>query len=67
MLIVPTARKLPMKRNYQEDEWDNFVANDKIINFESVNEALCPKGFTFTKHQSFVIMYKLIDLLISLL
>ena len=61
LLVVPKPpRKAPRKRNFHEDEWDNFVTNDKIVDFDSINEGFCLKGFTFMKQPSFVIMYRLV-------
>ena len=56
---VRIPRKSPKKRNVFADEYVEFVNDDKIMKFESVDETLAPPGYTFAKYEDHVIFYKI--------
>ena len=56
---IRIRRKSPKKRNVFADEYFEFVNDDMIMKFESIDETLTPPGYTFAKYEDHVIFYKI--------
>ena len=56
---IRIPRKSPKKRNVFADEYLEFVNNDKIMKFESIDETLAPPGYTITKYEDNIVFYKI--------
>ena len=56
---IRTPRKSPKKRNVLADEYLEFVNNDKIMKFESIDETLAPPWYTITKYEDHIVFYKI--------
>ena len=53
-----SALKALKKRNVFADEYVEFVNNDKIMKFESIDETLAPPGYAIAKHEVHIVLYK---------
>ena len=58
-ILVP--RRSPRKRDYQEDQYDDFLADDLIRGFNDLNESLSPPSYSFKLNNDHAIFFKLID------
>ena len=47
------------KRNVFAGEYAEFVNNDKIMKFESIDETLAPPGYTIAKYEDHIVLYKI--------
>ena len=47
---IPSTRKSPRKRIFQEDEYADFTANDTIGAFNNIPEKKYPVGETFLRY-----------------
>ena len=56
---IRIPRKSPKKRNVLADEYAEFVNNDKIMQFESIDETLAPPGYTIAKYEDHIVFYKI--------
>ena len=55
---IRIPRKSRKKRNVFADEYVEFVNNDKIMKFESIDETLAPPGYAIAKHEVHIVLYK---------
>ena len=56
---IRIPQKSSSKRNVFADECVEFVNNDKIIKFESIDETLAPSGYTIAKYEGHIVFYKI--------
>ena len=56
---VSIPRKSPRKLVYQEDQYQSFLADDVIKNFNDINENICPSGYSFQQYDDRVVFFKL--------
>ena len=54
-----SALKALKKRNVFADEYVEFVNNNKIMKFESIDETLAPPGYTIAKYEDHIVFYKI--------
>ena len=55
---APSTRRSPRKRSLQPDEYSEFIAKDNIHSLQNINEKDCPVGFTFTKYDDHIVLYR---------
>ena len=55
---IRIPRKSAKKRSVFADKHVEFVNNDKIMKFESIDETLAPPGHKIAKYEDHVIFYK---------
>ena len=54
-----TQRKLPGRVTALPDQLDKFNDHDKILDFSSIGESLCPNGYKLQAEKSREVFYKL--------
>ena len=52
-------RKSPIKRIFQEDQFESFLSSDDIKDLTCFNESLSPPGYQFKSFHDHVIFFKL--------
>ena len=57
---ISTPKISPTKRIFQKDQYQKFLAKYTITCFESLNEAHCPPGYSFSRHEYWVVCYKIL-------
>lgn len=57
---ISAPRKSPWKRIFQKDQYQKFLASDVIACFKSLNEEYCPPGYSFSRHEGWVVCYKIL-------
>ena len=55
----PVPRKLPRKRNLQEDQLDAYRKIDKINDFSVLNESHAPPGFSTKRNSDCIVFYRI--------
>ena len=56
---IRIPRKFPKECNVFADEYVEFVNNDKIMKFDSIDETLVPPGYTTAKYEYHIVFYKI--------
>ena len=51
---------------FQEDQYQNFIADDVIKNFSDINESFCPSGYSFQHYDDQVVFFKLTNSYMSI-
>ena len=56
---IRIPQKSPRKHNFFTDEYVEFVNDDKIMKFESIDETLAPPRYTIAKCEDHIVFYKI--------